>query len=303
MLPPVLSTIDCCGLTETHTMVLLPLQLVRSALDKAGLLGTPYVPRDFHPSVLLQVEFPQTGASVQLGNELEPSQGQGDPVVSFVPADLDQQQQADTNFCLVSFDPDAPSRENQEFGPWRHYVIGGLQPKSLDQIEASASSSSDERSSATQSLVQQTQEPISPWVAPSPGKGTGLHRYCFALYKESEPLKPLSEQSTIKSNERPDRRKFDVAAFAKDNNLELVGFNFFLPRKVVSRRKQEYTLWDRVDIWAQGMGLAVLEPWEKLLLLFVAVMMSALLYFAVVRWLPRRVDKFVERASFYVSGH
>lgn len=54
------------------------------SLDKAKLLGTPFLPKDWHPKVLVQIEFPQTGASVQLGNELKPEQGQGDPVVSFV---------------------------------------------------------------------------------------------------------------------------------------------------------------------------------------------------------------------------
>ncbi|KAK4052754.1 carboxypeptidase Y inhibitor [Microbotryomycetes sp. JL201] len=212
-----------------NALVLLPLQLVRSALDKAGLLGTPYIPRDFHPTVVVQIDFPQTGATVQLGNELEPSQGQGDPVVSFVAQDPSDQQ---GTFCLVSYDPDAPSRENQEFGPWRHYIAGGLKPKSFDEITSTADRSS-ERNLASQALVQQTEEPLSPWVAPSPGKGTGLHRYCFALYKQNGgPLKPLSEQSTIKSNERPDRRKFDVATFAKENDLELVGFNYFLCKNV-----------------------------------------------------------------------
>ena len=130
-------------------------------------------------------------------------------------------------YTLLSFDPDAPSKENQEYGPWRHYVLGGLKPKSLEEISA-AVEQSGEQNLAEKGLVEQTEQPISPWVAPSPGKGTGLHRYCFALYKQPAPLKPIEQQSTIKSNERPDRRKFDVAKFASDNNLELVGFNFFL---------------------------------------------------------------------------
>lgn len=32
----------------------------------------------------------------------------------------------------------------------------------------------------------------------------------------------------LKSNERIDRRNFDVAAFVKDNDLVLVGANYFL---------------------------------------------------------------------------
>lgn len=55
-----------------------------------------------------------------------------------------------------------------------------------------------------------------------------LHRYLFLLYRQTQPLLPLEEQSVVKSNERVDRRNFDVAAYVKENQLELVGANFFL---------------------------------------------------------------------------
>lgn len=148
-------------------------------------------------------------------------------------------------YTLVSFDPDAPSRENQEFGPWRHGIWPGLKPRSVEEI-SSAVEKVGEQNLADKNLVQKTEEPLSPWVAPSPGQGTGyvgmcvhvrtfhltyftsLHRYCFALYKQTKPLLPMSEQSTLAGNERPHRRRFDVAGFAKENGLELVGFNYFL---------------------------------------------------------------------------
>ena len=50
----------------------------------------------------------------------------------------------------------------------------------------------------------------------------------FLLYKESKPLLPIESQSTIKSNERIDRRNFDCATFVKENGLTLVGANFFI---------------------------------------------------------------------------
>lgn len=65
-------------------MVLLPLEVTRNALDKAGLLGTPFLPANFHPKVLLQVDFPTTGATVALGNTLQAADGKEEPVVSFV---------------------------------------------------------------------------------------------------------------------------------------------------------------------------------------------------------------------------
>lgn len=104
--------------------------------------------------------------------------------------------------------------------------MGGLKPASLEEI-SKAVETSGERGLAGKNLVEQTEEPLSPWVAPSPGQGTGPHRYCFALYKESKRLLPMSEQP-IDGNERPARRNFDVSGFAERNGLELVGFNFFL---------------------------------------------------------------------------
>lgn len=77
-----------------------------------------------------------------------------------------------STYTLLSFDPDAPSREDQKFGPWRHLVLGGLKPKSLEEI-SSAVETSGERGLGGQGLVEKTQEALSPWVAPSPGQGTG----------------------------------------------------------------------------------------------------------------------------------
>lgn len=105
---------------------------------------------------------------MQLGNTLEPKDGASEPVVTFVAEEGD----GGDVYTLVSFDPDAPSRENQEFGPWRHGIFPGLKPKSLETI-SSAVEQAGEQNLADKELVQKTEEPLSPWVAPSPGQGTG----------------------------------------------------------------------------------------------------------------------------------
>ncbi|KDE03930.1 hypothetical protein MVLG_05622 [Microbotryum lychnidis-dioicae p1A1 Lamole] len=181
-----------------------PLKTVHSALEKAELLGTPYFPSSFRPQVLLQVSFSSTGVSAQLGNELTPAETKETPVISFVTEDTD------LTYAVLSFDPDAPSREDQKFGPWRHLIQGGLKvkPESTE--------------------VTVIEEPLTPWAPPSPGQGTGPHRYCFALYKQTQTILPMAEQSHIQGNERPERRTFKVADFAQQNGLELIGFNYFL---------------------------------------------------------------------------
>ncbi|SGY77282.1 BQ5605_C005g03595 [Microbotryum silenes-dioicae] len=184
-------------------------------LEKAELLGTPYFPSSFRPQVLLQVSFSSTGVSAQLGNELTPAETKETPVISFVTEVSHSnrsfgQHDTDLTYAVLSFDPDAPSREDQKSGPWRHLIQGGLKvkPESTE--------------------VTVTEEPLTPWAPPSPGQGTGPHRYCFALYKQTQTILPMAEQSHIQGNERPERRTFKVADFAQQNGLELIGFNYFL---------------------------------------------------------------------------
>lgn len=55
------------------------------------------------------------------------------------------------------------------------------------------------------------------------------HRYVFLLYRESTSLLAPSQQSTIKTDESGEqvRPQWDIATFVKENNLDLVGANFF----------------------------------------------------------------------------
>lgn len=68
-------------------MLLLPLQTVLFALKKVELLGTKFVPKDFVPSVFLQIKFPN-GQEVQLGNLLSPEAVGGrngdEPTIGFL---------------------------------------------------------------------------------------------------------------------------------------------------------------------------------------------------------------------------
>lgn len=159
--------------------MLLPLDTVLQALKKADLVGTPYIPASFRPSIFLQVEFP-SGVSVELGNDVEASSGVDEPTISFTaevrpppapldvptptPGDAQDPTTSGSTYALVSFDPDAPSRADQSKGPWRHLIRGGFKPKSLDEIAVTGGGS----------LVDRTDEElVTPWVGPSPGAGTG----------------------------------------------------------------------------------------------------------------------------------
>lgn len=98
-------------------------------------------------------------------------------------------------YTLVCMDPDAPSREVQTAGPWRHSIMNGLRPASLQDIQVHAASSA----SSEPLLVQTTTtEALSAWVGPSPGVATGQHRYLFFLYRETIPIVPMVEQLSVR---------------------------------------------------------------------------------------------------------
>lgn len=58
-------------------------------------------------------------------------------------------------------------------------------------------------------------------MGPAPPPGSGPHRYIFLLYRQ------VSEQHTFTPLSLQDRSKFSFFNFAQENQLELVGVNFF----------------------------------------------------------------------------
>ena len=68
-------------------------------------------------------------------------------------------------FTLVMIDPDAPSREIPSRRHWRHWLVTNI-------------SGGDAA----------TGEELTAYAGPSPGSGSGPHRYVFILYKQPAKL-------------------------------------------------------------------------------------------------------------------
>ncbi|RUS16661.1 hypothetical protein BC937DRAFT_90948 [Endogone sp. FLAS-F59071] len=164
------------------------------ALKGAGII--PEVVDEFQPTTLLAIVFPN-GKDVALGNQLEVGDAAQEPQVTFFPDDTS------ASYTLVMTDPDAPSRINQQFGEWRHWIVTNI-PGDNPSLTAA--------------------QLHTPYVPPSPGANTGLHRYLFLLYRQTRGTTEFAAMS----HERPDRRKFKSREFAAENGLELVAANFFL---------------------------------------------------------------------------
>lgn len=212
-----------CNYTSTavkHIMPSLnPFDSVVSALKKEQIIPD-VIPEDFVPTTLLNVSWGDKEA--QLGNELTKADTAEIPVITFAPGSDDH---PDSTYTLAFLDPDAPSRADPKFGPFRHWVWTGLKAPAVDTIAALAKQSNV---SSAPVGAQSSKEPVTPYRPPGPGPGTGVHRYVFLLFREPSEGFEVPEGSPEYGAELEQRRKWSGVEFGKRYGLTLVGANFFL---------------------------------------------------------------------------
>ncbi|EKM52967.1 uncharacterized protein PHACADRAFT_259141 [Phanerochaete carnosa HHB-10118-sp] len=202
-----------------------PLSNVVTALERSGIIPD-VVPaaRSFTPTHLFAVLYPTgTGREVLLGNEFSRDETLDEPVVSFTPmsvASTPEDANADPSYTLVMLDPDVPSRAEPTNRSFRHWVITGLKPPAEP----------DSASTTASAAALETQPAVTPYRAPDPRPNTGVHRYTFLLFTEPPAGVQIPHDAPEHLNEREQRRKWDVWAFANKYGLELVGANFLTVR-------------------------------------------------------------------------
>lgn len=105
------------------------------------------------PTKLVEVTYPN-GLSVNLGNELTPTQVKDKPTLKW---------DAETNafYTLLLVDPDAPSRQTPTAREYRHWAVINIPGNSTDKGET-----------------------VFDYIGAGPPKDTGLHRYIFLVYKQ-----------------------------------------------------------------------------------------------------------------------
>lgn len=59
-------------------------------------------------------------------------------------------------------------------------------------------------------------------MGPAPPEGTGPHRYVFLVYSQ-----PVDRTPVLGVDGDDKRPSYDVQKFARDNELELIGANFY----------------------------------------------------------------------------
>ncbi|KAF8558053.1 PEBP-like protein [Imleria badia] len=116
-------------------------------------------------------------------------------------------------------DPDAPSRSDPKMGQWRHWVVTGLKAPALTALDTGDLSARVTRAATT------------PYYPPAPPHGTGPHRYVFLLYQEPSVDFIIPTHAHEYKSGSKDRAKWNVASFAEQYGLKLVGVNYVLVRE------------------------------------------------------------------------
>ena len=162
---------------------------------------------DFEPTYFLNLDFPKHHESVLLGNDIPVSAVQKRPVYTFHSLTIDADTSKNSTFTLVLTDPDAKSRDNPKWSEMCHWILTNLttpipEPASLLKVEGE----------------------LKGYKPPGPPAKTGAHRYVFVLLEGDS-----SDLTGPKERQHWGYRKnrHGVRQWAKQNNLTVVGANFF----------------------------------------------------------------------------
>ncbi|GAA6032878.1 hypothetical protein JCM8097_000842, partial [Rhodosporidiobolus ruineniae] len=106
------------------------LRALKQALSKHGLLGSSIIPKTFDPSVFVTVEYELSGGlMIEPGQTAPIDATQSEPAVSFSAAEGKEA------YTLALLDPDAPTRSDPKWGPFRHWLVSGVKPGTPARFE------------------------------------------------------------------------------------------------------------------------------------------------------------------------
>ncbi|XP_067132921.1 protein D3-like isoform X2 [Centruroides vittatus] len=142
---------------------------------------------DTAPRYIAEIKY-EGGETVNLGNELTPTQVKDPPTYINYPTE------PDVLYTLCLTDPDAPSRQNPKYREWHHWLVVNIPGTDVSKGEV-----------------------LSEYVGSGPPKGTGLHRYVYVVYKQPNALQPDEKRLTNRSGNH--RGNFKIRNFAQKYNL------------------------------------------------------------------------------------
>ncbi|KAM4810084.1 phosphatidylethanolamine-binding protein 1-like [Rhinophrynus dorsalis] len=124
----------------------------------------------------------------QLGQVLTPTQVQHCPTIEWDGMDCNKL------YTVAFTDPDVPSRKDSVLGEWHHFLAVNVKGNDLS-----------------------TGCILTAYVGSGPAKGTGLHRYTWLVYEQTEPLK--CDERILGTTTAEYRGPFKVSSFRKKYKL------------------------------------------------------------------------------------
>lgn len=149
----------------------------------------------FVPTMELKVSY--GGYYLNNGQEIELDVVKEDPRIEY---DGDP----DSYYMLIMVDPDAPSRQKPAYRSWKHWLVTNIPGNRMIAADH-----------------------LTGYVAPSPHRETGFHRYTLILYKQPKRI-PLVE---FVEYERLVNASFNVRGFAIKHKLGNPVASFFFQCK------------------------------------------------------------------------
>ncbi|XP_063699890.1 protein D3-like [Culicoides brevitarsis] len=139
------------------------------------------------PSKLLEITYP-SGATVNLGNELTPTQVKDIPFLKWETTD-------DALYTVLMTDPDAPSRANATFREVRHWLVVNIPQNDVKDGDH-----------------------LFEFIGSGPPQGTGLHRYVFLVFRQPARIDVTNIKRT-RNCSRENRLSSSAKSFIDEHQL------------------------------------------------------------------------------------
>ena len=194
---------------------------VKDSLTKSEVIPTVIHDKAFIPKGFLTIQY-DSGKEVTLGNNIRPADSQHVPRIDFtlnLPSDASSTFNISKEdlFTLVVTDPDAPTKGDEKWSEYLHYLAVDVP---LNTFNAENASSTDQLSTAD--LKGKT---LWPYLGPAPPAKTGKHRYVFLLFKQTPGVTP--EAPKDRPNWGTGIRGAGAAEYAEKYKLTPYAVNFF----------------------------------------------------------------------------
>lgn len=238
---------------------------IKDALYKSEVIPTVIHDEQFTPKGFLMIQYKNSDKEVTMGNTLKVADTQEKPIVHFTlnlsddhkkSSDKDadtgakgasagsgagsassNQIRSDDRFTLVLTDPDAPTKGDEKWSEYCHYLVRDIKLNEFTLADTAASASASATKNDIDSFgeklttVDLQGEELVPYMGPGPPPKTGLHRYVFLLYRQQRNKKP--EPPADRPCWGTGVPGSGAAEYAAKCGLELYAVNFFYAKNDV----------------------------------------------------------------------